>query len=295
MEARAGRSVKPAPFAYHAPETLEDALELLARGDDVRVLAGGQSLVPLLKLRTVRPSALVDLNRIPGLDTIEERDGALRIGALTRQQALLDSPVAGTAQPLLRAAGQYAGYLATRHRGTVGGSLAYAAPWAELTAAVVALDAQLELRSARGERSVRAREFFRGPHETALEPDEVLTGISVPPAAPRTGVGFHEVSPRYRDFALVGAAATVTVDDAGACVAAELVLLRAAPTPHRVDVGHLVGTRVGEDALEQLAASIAQLEPPDDVEASGLHRRRVALSLARRALRDAHRNAEGSA
>lgn len=156
--------MKPARFAYEAPETLDEALALLAQGDDARILAGGQSLVPLLNARELKPSLLIDVNRVPGLDVIAERDGVLRIGALTRQQTLLDNGLAHRAQPLLREAGRYAGYLATRHRGTIGGSLAYAAPWAELTAAVVALNAQLEIRSARGERTVSARSFFRAPH-----------------------------------------------------------------------------------------------------------------------------------
>jgi CO/xanthine dehydrogenase FAD-binding subunit len=279
--------MKPAPFDYHAPETVEDALALLARGDDTRVLAGGQSLVPLLKLRTLKPAVLVDVNRIPGLGSIEEDSDGLRIGALTRQQALLDSPVARDAQPLLHAAGLHAGYLATRHRGTVGGSLAYAAPWAELTAAVVALDARIEISSARGARTVPARSFFHGPHETALEPDELLTAVHVPRAAPRTGVGFHEVSARRHDYAQVAAAATITVDEHGACAGAELVLLHVAPTPCRIDVSFLLGNRVDDASLEHLGHALADLDPPDDIEASGRHRHRVAVTLARRALRDA--------
>jgi carbon-monoxide dehydrogenase medium subunit len=284
--------MKPAPFAYHAPESVEEAIALLARGDDARVLAGGQSLVPLMKLRRIRPAVLVDVNRVAGLDAIQARDGILHIGALVRQQALLDDQAVARSHPLLKAAGAYAGYRATRQRGTVGGSLAYAAPWAELTAAAVALDATVELRSARGARSVAAREFFRGPHETAMEADELLTGVSVPAQAPRTGEGFHEAATRHRDYAHVAAAATVTVDDAGACIAAELVLLRVAPTPFRADIAGLVlGTQLGADVLDAVAGSLQGLSPPDDVEASGLHRRRVAAVLARRALQDAHARA----
>lgn len=287
--------MKPAPFVYHAPETLDEALALLASGDGARVLAGGQSLVPMMKARALTPSAVIDVNRVPGLAFVEEQDGALRIGALTRQQALLDDEVAGRAQPLLHAAGRFAGYLATRHRGTVGGSLAYGAPWAELSAAAVTLDAQLEIRSTRGERTVAARSFFRGPHETSLEPDELLTAVRVPAAAPRTGAGFHEVSARYRDFAQVAAAATVTVDEAGSCTGAELVLLRVAPVPHRVDVSHLVGTSVDAAALDVVAGLLSGLDPPDDIEVSGTYRRRVAVTLARRALSDAFDHARGAA
>jgi len=287
--------VKSAPFDYRAPESIDEVLSLLSVGDGVRVLAGGQSLVPLMKARVVKPTLVVDVNRVPGLADVEEQaDGSLVVGALTRQQALLDNAAAREAQPLLHAAGRFAGYLATRHRGTVGGSLAYAAPWAELMAAVVALDAQLEIRSARGERTVAAREFFRGPHETALEPDELLTAVRMPAAAARTGAGFHEVSARYRDFARVAAAATVTLDEVGTCTAAELVLLRVAPAPHRVDVSHLVGTTIGEAECAVVAESLSGLEPADDIEVSGTYRRRVAVTLALRALRDANERARAT-
>lgn len=287
--------MKPAPFAYHDPETMDEVLALLASGDGARVLAGGQSLVPLMKARLVKPAAVIDVNRVSELAAIERFEGGIRIGALTRQQTLLDDAGVGTAQPLLHAAGRFAGYRATRHRGTVGGSLAYAAPWAELTAAVVALDAQIEVRSARGDRTLPARAFFRGPHETALEADELLTAVCVPDAAPRTGAGFHEVSTRYRDFAQVAAAATVTVDEAGVCAAAELVLLRVAPIPHRVDVSYLVGGPVDAAALGAVAELLAGLEPLDDIEVSGAHRKRVAVTLARRALADAFDNARRAA
>ncbi len=287
--------MKSAPFEYRAPGSIDEALSLLSAGNGVRVLAGGQSLVPLLKARVVKPTLVVDVNRVPGLDGIHgQADGSLVIGALARQQALLDSPVAGAAQPLLHAAVRFAGYRATRHRGTVGGSLAYAAPWAELTAAVVALDAELQIRSARGERTVAARSFFRGPHETALEPDELITAVRIPAAAARTGAGFHEVSARYRDFAQVAAAATVTLDELGTCTAAELVLLRVAPAPHRVDVSHVVGTTIGEAECAAVAESLSGLDPAGDVEVSGTYRRRVAVTLAIRALRDANEKARAT-
>jgi CO/xanthine dehydrogenase FAD-binding subunit len=279
--------VKPAPFAYHAPGSVDEVLELLARGDDTRVLAGGQSLVPLLKFRVLKPAVLVDVNRVPGLAGVEERNGGLRVGALTRQQALVDDEVAARAQPLLRAAGRHAGSLATRHRGTVGGSLAYAAPWAELTAAAVALDATVHVRSSRGERSVAAREFFHGPHETALAPDELLTEVSFPAAQPRSGAGFHEATTGHGGYLNVAAAATVTLDEAGACAAAEVVLLRVAPTPYRLDTTALRGSTLEADALAELDGELDCLDPPGDVEVTGTYRKRVARSLARRALLDA--------
>lgn len=280
--------MKPAPFAYHAPETLDEALELLADGE-ASVLAGGQSLVPLMKLRLAKPSVLVDVNGVGELDGLSHDGGSLRIGATTRQQTLVDDHACARSHPLLRAAGCHAGYLATRHRGTVGGSLAYAAPWAELTAAVVALDARIHVRSTRGERVVAAREFFHGPHETALAPDELLTEVVIPAAAPRSGAGFHEVTTGHGGYLHAAAAATVTVDDAGRCANAELVVLGVGPTPTRLYVvSQLKGTALEEDALVELDSLFAELEPPDGVVVSGTYRRRVARSLARRALGDAH-------
>jgi aerobic carbon-monoxide dehydrogenase medium subunit len=272
--------VKAAPFEYHAPETVDEAVDLLAKGDDTQVLAGGQSLVQLMKFRTAKPSALVDINGVAGLDVLEERDGELQVGATVRQQRLLDDAVVD-GWPLLREAARYIGYLETRRRGTVCGSLAFAAPWAELTAAAVALDAAVDVRSAHGERTIAAREFFLGPHKSALERDELITRARFPKPAERTGASLHEISDRYRDYAQLVAAALVTVDDAGATTAAALVLLRVADTPHRIDATAAVDD---DDALHEL---LADLDPPSDLEVSAAHRRRVAPVLARRALRDA--------
>ena len=273
--------MKPPPFAYHAPETVDEALELLARGDGARVLAGGQSLVQLMKFRLEKPTALIDVNRVAGLDALEERDGELHVGALVRQQRLLESELVAGGWPLLREAARFVGYKETRRRGTVGGSLAFAAPWAELTAAAVALDAAIDVRSANRARTLAAREFFHGPNQTALEADELIVGVRFPAPVARTGAAFHEHSARYRDYAQVAACAVVAVDDHGACTGAELVLLRVAATPYRVDATAAVGDG---DALAGLLASI---EPQDDIEASGAHRRRLAHVLARRALSDA--------
>ena len=280
--------MKPAPFAYHAPATIDEAVALLEPGGEVRVLAGGQSLMSLMNLRRLRPRALVDINRVAGLDTIEERAGELVVGALVRQQTLLDDPRVARSWPLIRDALQFVGYRATRHRGTVGGSLAYAAAWAELTAVTVALDATIETRSQRGGRSIAAREFFRGPNETALGDDELITAVRFPVPQERSGSTFHEVSARYRDYAQVGAAAVVALDAAGSCSSATLVLLRVAATPHLADIDSIVrGQALDEDALGAVAALIERLDPPDDIEVSGTYRRRVAGVLARRALLDA--------
>ena len=268
--------MKPAPFEYHAPVTVEEALELLADGNGTQALAGGQSLVQLMKFRRAKPAALVDLNGVAGLDALEERDGELHVGALVRQQRLLEDELVAARWPLLREATRYVGYKETRRRGTVGGSLAFAAPWAELSAAAVALDAAIDVRSGRAERTIPARSFFRGPHATALEPGELIVRVRYPAPAEGSGAGFHEVSSRYRDYAQLAAAALVSPDGR-----AELVLLRVAETPLRVDASEALAD---ERALDRLLAGI---RPDDDVEASAAYRRRVAPVLARRALRDA--------
>jgi len=268
--------MKPAPFEYHAPATVEEALGLLAEGNGTYALAGGQSLVQLMKFRQVKPSTLVDLNGVSELEMLEERDGELHVGALVRQQRLLEDELVAEGWTLLREAARFVGYKETRRRGTVGGSIAFAAPWAELTAAAVALDAQIDVRSLDAERTIPARSFFRGPHTTVLEPGELIVRIRFPAPPARSGAGFHEVSTRYRDYAQLAAAAVVSLDGT-----AELVLLRVAETPYLLDASNALED---EDALEQLLASI---EPMDDIEVSAAHRRRVAPVLARRALDEA--------
>ena len=273
--------MKPPPFEYHAPATVDEALELLAGGNGTRALAGGQSLLQLMKFKQVRPSALVDLNGISGLELLEERDGELHVGALVRQQRLLEDDLVSGGWPLLREAARFVGYKETRRRGTVCGSLAFAAPWAELTAAAVALDAQVDVRSAAGERTIPARSFFRGPHETALEPGELIVRARFPSPPANSGASLHEVSARYRDYCQVAAAAVVSDGRA------DLVLLRVARTPYHVDASSALDD---DAALDELLAGI---EPEDDVEASAAYRRRVAPVLARRALAEAAERARG--
>ncbi len=278
--------MKPPPFDYHAPATVDEAVELLAEGNGTRVLAGGQSLVQLMKFRVARPTALVDINGVAGLDAIERRDEGLQVGALVRQQTLLEDPLVAESWPLLREAARYVGYKETRRRGTLTGSLAFAAPWGELTAAAVALDATLDVRGTRGERSIAAREFFVGPHRTALAPGELILRVRFPPAAAGAGAAFEEVSARDRDYAQVAAAAIASPDGT-----AELVLLCVAPIPLRIDASPALedpGALDGPGALEEL---LSDIDPLDDIEASASYRRRVAPVLARRALRAAAQRA----
>lgn len=282
--------MKPPLFAYHAPRSVEEAVELLASHDGSRVLAGGQSLMQMMKFRTVKPSALVDINRIPELEAIDRTDGGISLGAIVRQQRLVEDPVLAEDWPLLTQAARYVGYRETRRRGTIGGSLAFAAPWAELTAAVSALEGEIDVRSVDGERTIGADAFFEGPNETALSPHELIVRVRLPAAAERRGTGFYEVSARYRDYAQVAAAAVIT--ESGQV---RLVLLCVAPTPHLIDARSAIAdgrSTIDDDAL---AALLDDLDPPDDVEATAAYRRRVAPVVARRALERARLALEGTA
>ena len=222
--------MKPAPFAYDAPRELEEALELLAReGEDVKVLAGGQSLVPLLNFRLARPDRLVDLNGVESLAHLRVEGGALRIGALARHVDLERSAEVASGWPLLAEAVRYVGHPQIRARGTVCGSVAHADPAAELPVALMALDARFHVRSVRGPRVVGADELFLGFLTTSLEPDELLVEIEVPALPAGSGSGFAEHARTHGDFALGGAAAIVTPDRA------RVALLGAGPVPLRVD------------------------------------------------------------
>ena len=196
--------MKPAPFDYVAPRSLDEALALL--DDDARVLAGGQSLVPLLNLRLARPARVVDINRIDGLGVLRRSEGTLRIGATVRQAALERSPLVTQRWPLLAQALRHVGHAATRARGTVAGSAAYADPAAQLPVALLALGAHFELRSAAGTRMLVADEFFLGPHTTAIQPGELLTEIRVPPLKIGARTAFVEYARTHGDFPLAAAA-----------------------------------------------------------------------------------------
>ncbi len=217
--------MKPAPFAYAAPESLPEALALL--GDDSRPLAGGQSLVPMLNFRLARPERLVDLERVPGLAFVDGTTGSLRIGAMTRQAALERSAVVAAGWPLLRQAVRLVGHAQIRSRGTVGGSVAHADPKAELPVALAALDARFHVRSPTGARTLGAAELFEGPLTTALAPDELLVEIEVPPPPAGARMAFVERSRTHGDFAIAGVAAVVAPGHAA------LALLGAAPVPVR--------------------------------------------------------------
>jgi CO/xanthine dehydrogenase FAD-binding subunit len=281
--------MKSAAFAYDAPERLDEAIALLREhGAEAKILAGGQSLVPLMNMRLARPSVLVDINRIAALHYLRrEADGSLAIGAGTRQIVAERSPEVAAGWPVLVEALRQVGHTTIRNRGTIGGTLAHADPTAELPTVAVALDATFRLVGPRGERTVRAREAYVSYLTTVLEPDEVLTEVHFPAPAPRSGAAFLEISRRHGDYALVAAAATVTVDEAGRCTDAAVALGGVAPTPVLAGPrdGELRGRQLDEATLREASRQYtADLDPPTDVHADAEYRSEVAAVLTRRAL-----------
>ena len=285
--------MKPAGFEYHDPTTLPEATALLGRlGEDARVLAGGQSLVPLMNFRLARPAHLVDLNRVAELDFLSVEDGELRIGAMTRQRRLERSGEVAAGWPLLREATGFIGHVQIRNRGTVGGSLAHAFPSAELPVAMVTLDAAFVLQGEDGERTVAAEDFFFGTMTTTLEPGELLREVRVPAPAAGSGASFQEVSRRYGDFALAGAAALVTLDRGGAVAGARLTLTGAAPIRAQAAEETMRGQEPSEALFREAARrAVEGIEQDSDMHASAEYRRRACEVLARRALTEAARRA----
>jgi CO/xanthine dehydrogenase FAD-binding subunit len=280
--------MKPAAFDYHAPRSVEETLDLLARfGDDAKVLAGGQSLVPLLNFRLAQPSVIVDVNRVEELSYLRRRDGRLLIGALCRQARLERSAVAREGWGLLGDALELVAHPQIRNRGTVGGSAAHADPAAELPVALSALDARFRARSSRGERALAADDFFVTHLTTALEPDELLVEVEVPPLPAGTGHAFEEYSRRHGDFALGGAAVLYTKNGGGTCSEARIALLGAADTPVRArEAERLLAGRSLDEELAREAAQVAtrDIEPTGDIHGSGAYRKRLIEAMVRRAL-----------
>jgi len=281
--------MKPPRFDYHAPASVDEALALLARhGDGARVLAGGQSLMPMLNFRLARPAHLVDINRVRGLDGIAAAaDGGLRLGALVRQRALERSPAVVERSPLIAQAMPFVGHPQIRTRGTLGGSLAHADPAAELPAVMVALDARLAVRSADGERTVKAEDFFVAALTSALRPRELLVEIALPAWPARAGACLREVAIRRGDFALGGAAATLALDGHGRVASARVVCFGVGPTPLRVPAAEasLVGGAPSPAAFAEAGRlASAAADPHEDIHASAGYRKRLAGVLTARAL-----------
>jgi len=292
--------VKPAPFAYVAPRSLEEALEALAeRGDEAKILAGGQSLIPVLNFRLAQPTALVDLNRVPGLDGISKEAGALRIGALARQRTLERDATIAAHAPLLAEAIPHVAHPQIRNRGTLGGSLAHADPAAELPAVALALDARFRIARRGGERWVEAHDFFTGLFSTVLAADEILIEVELPAPPPRTGWAFLESARRHGDYALAGVAARVTLDGDGRCASSRLVLLSVGdgPVDARRAAEALAGSGLEADAVAAACelASGEEIDPIGDVHASAAFKRQLVRVLTRRALDAAARRAREAA
>ena len=280
--------MKPPRFEYFAPRTLDEALGLFAgHGDRAKLLAGGQSLIPLLNFRLAHPEALIDLNRIPDLAYIRADDGGVAMGALTRQHAVERSDAVRTSVPIVAEACRLIGHLPIRHRGTIGGNLAHADPASELPAVMLALEAQLTVASAKGTRTLPADRFFVGPLSTALQTGEMLTEIRLPGLPPRTGGAFVEMARRAGDYALVGVAALVTLDGSGRCRRARVALCGVGPTPIRAGAAEdaLVGQTPDGAALDEAAArAAAATSPPSDLHGSADFRRKLARHFARLAI-----------
>ncbi|MCG8460923.1 MAG: xanthine dehydrogenase family protein subunit M [Holophagales bacterium] len=285
--------MKPAPFEYFAPETVEEAVALLAEhGDDAKVLAGGQSYIPAMNFRLARAAVLVDLNRVPELFYIEDGPaGTLRIGAMTRQRTVERSEAVLRRCPLVHGTLPFVAHAQIRNRGTFGGSIAHADPAAELPAVLRALGGSCRVRSSRGERVVPAHEFFTGLFETALEVDDLLVEVELPAPVPRSGWGFHEMARRHGDYALAGVAVQLTLSADGTVAEAGIALLSVGdgPVPATEARQLLLGEVPTVEALRAAAhtAGHRDIDPPADLHASAAYRRHLAEVLTRRALTDA--------
>jgi CO/xanthine dehydrogenase FAD-binding subunit len=284
--------VKSAPFEYTRVASIAEACELLSQhGDGAKLIAGGQSLVPMMAMRLARPKQLVDINEIATLKFVAVAKDAARTGACTRQRVLERDEALSARVPLLAQALAWVGHVQTRNRGTAGGSLAHADPSAELPLAAQVLAAKMVVRSAKGSRTLDAEKFFSGPMATAMRADECLEEIQWPVwPERRTGSAFTEVSIRHGDFAIVAAAAQVALDADGRCVRAALGLGGVAGTPLAFPeiAARLIGTKLDDGAVRDAAeAAAAACDPGSDLHASAEYRRHLAGVLAARALREA--------
>ena len=287
--------MKPVAFGYVRPASVAEACALLGDDENARILAGGQSLIPMLAMRLARPSRLIDIARIPELSGIREEGGQLAIAAATRQAVAERDPLVARKAPLLAKALPWVGHAPTRNRGTIGGSIANGDQAAEIPLVAVTLGATLVVETVAGTSEVAAGEFYLGPMMTALPGGAVLTSVRFPVwAAGRIGTAFQEVAARRSDFALVAAAAQVALDTDGRCTALVLGIGGACATPVRIDAAAdaLIGSRLEESAVrEAVEAATAGLETVRDQHASAAYRKRVAAALARRAILDARDDA----
>lgn len=288
--------MKPAPFEYIAPESVDEALAVLQQhGFDAKPLAGGQSLVPVMNFRLTQPGVLVDLNPLTALNFIRLDGDELRLGAMVRQRQLERDPLVAQHASLVHAAMPHIAHPQIRNRGTLGGSLVHADPAAELPVLAVALNGRLRLRAVDGERWVEARDFFTGLFETACADEELLVEVALPLLPPCTGVAFQEFARRHGDYALSGVAAVITVDENGVCTAARLVYLNAGEKPMAATQAAqlLVGESYAEDVVAETAvAAQKEIDPVTDVHATADYKRHLAQVLTKRALQQAFAQAK---
>jgi CO/xanthine dehydrogenase FAD-binding subunit len=289
--------MKPVAFDYVRPVSVGEACALLAADEGARVIAGGQTLIPLLAMRLARPTRLVDIARIADLAFVRDDGDAVTIGAVTRQAVAKRDPVVARKLPLLAKALPWVGHAATRQRGTIGGSIANGDPAAEIPLIAVTLQASIVVQDVSGTAEFPAAEFYLGPMITAAPEAGIVTHIRFPMwGAGRIGTGFHEVSARSSDFAFVAAAAQVALDAEGRCIALSVGIGGAGDTPIRLDAlgDTLMGSRLEEPRVrEAVASATADLETVDDLHATAAYRKRVAATLARRAILDARDEAAG--
>ncbi|MFQ5813289.1 MAG: FAD binding domain-containing protein [Anaerolineae bacterium] len=285
--------MKPAPFKYYAPTTVDEALVRLAEhGWDAKVLAGGQSLIPMMNFRIAQPAVLVDLNHVSELFYIRpDENGGLLLGAMTRQSQVEHDALVAERAPLVHEVMPQIAYPQIRSRGTFGGSLAHADPSAELVAVSLALKARLRLRSQAGERWVPADEFFVGLFTTVLEPDELLVEVALPPMPPRSGWSFLQVTRRHHDFCIAGVAVLVTLDEKGQCEQARLIFLSVGDGPVNAQLAAetLIGQTPTPEVIRAAAEKAAsdEIDPGGDIHASAEYRRHLSKVLARRTLTQA--------
>ncbi|HEY7483026.1 MAG TPA: FAD binding domain-containing protein [Streptosporangiaceae bacterium] len=290
--------MKPPPFAYDAPETLGEALAALAEaGADGKVLAGGQSLIPMLNMRLAAPARLVDINRVAELDTLAADAAGVRIGALARHRRAERSADVARVQPLIVQALRHVAHPVIRNRGTVVGSLAHADPAAELPVALSVLGGTVQAASVDGRRDIPAAEFFAGPLESSLRPGELAVSAFFPALPPRSGTAFAETARRHGDYGLAGVAAVVSLDDDLRVSAARIGCLGVADTPFVLDVAETLGRRPPDSCDWAAAAAHAKREvrPDADIHASAEYRRHLVGVLTERALRTAAANAREGA
>jgi carbon-monoxide dehydrogenase medium subunit len=275
--------VKPAPFAYAKARTLQEASDLLGKGD-AKLLAGGQSLIATLNMRLSAPALLVDINGIGGLSGIARKNGTIEIGALTRHAEAERSKDIAEHAPLIARAMPHIGHPAVRNRGTIGGSVAFADPAAELPACMLALGGEIDIEGPKGKRTVKADDFFKDLFETALGPQDVLTAIRVPAVNKNTRVGFAELARRHGDYAIVGLAATARADGKG-LADVRLAFFGVGTTPMRAKKAEAALNGAVDDKTIDAAIDTLNLDPPDDVQATGAVKKHLAGVLLKRVAR----------